>query len=107
MFYVRALEDCSEPRTLGWCIRGKVEYDGNAFKKKRAQMSGPSASLNREERFTYPGMSVISPGKRQFNNSSSARRTAFSRAANSLARVDFPAAILPQKNINFAEVLME
>jgi hypothetical protein len=31
---------------------------------------------------------------------------AFSRSANSLARVDFPAAIVPHKKINFAAVLM-
>jgi hypothetical protein len=65
-----------------------------------------SASLRREERFTNPGMSVISSGNRQLNSSSCTSIAAFSRSANSLARVDFPAAILPNKNINFAVVLM-
>jgi hypothetical protein len=31
------------------------------------------------------------------------KKEAFSRTAKSLARVDLPAAIFPQKNINFAE----
>jgi hypothetical protein len=51
-------------------------------------------------------MSVISPGKRVSKKSSCTRRTAFSRLAKSLARVDLPAAILPQKKIKFADVLM-
>src|SRR6516162_9687400 len=48
-------------------------------------------------------MSVISPGNKAFKKSSCTRRTAFSRTAKSPARVDLPAAIFPQKNINFAE----
>src|SRR6516162_9887274 len=51
-------------------------------------------------------MSVISPGNRAFKKSSCTRRTAFSRTAKSLARVDLPAAIFPHKKINFAELLM-
>jgi hypothetical protein len=51
-------------------------------------------------------MSVISPGNRASKKSSCTKRIAFSRAAKSLARVDLPAAIFPQKKINLAEVLM-
>jgi hypothetical protein len=71
-----------------------------------AQTCGVSAFFNREEHFTNPGMSVISPGNRASKKSSCTRRTAFSRTAKSLARVDLPAAIFPQKKINFAEVFM-
>jgi hypothetical protein len=73
---------------------------------KRAQTCGVSAFFNREEHLTNPGMSVISPGNKAFKKSSCTRRTAFSRTAKFLARVDLPAAIFPQKNINFAAVLM-
>jgi hypothetical protein len=51
-------------------------------------------------------MSVISPGKSRSKNSSWTSRTASSRWAKSLARVDFPAAILPHKKINFAEEVL-
>src|SRR5208283_1171585 len=71
-----------------------------------AQTCGASALLNREEHFTNPGRSVISPGNRASRNSSCTRRIAFSRLAKSLGRVDLPAAILPHKKINFAEVFM-
>ena len=73
---------------------------------KRAHTCGPIAFLNREEHLTNPGISVISPGNRRSKNSSCTRRTAFSRWARSLASVDFPAAILPHKKINFPEMLM-
>jgi hypothetical protein len=67
-------------------------------------LRGPTPKLS--EHLTNPGISVISPGNRLSKNSSCTKRTAFSRWAKSFARVDFPAAILPQKKINFAEVLM-
>lgn len=69
-------------------------------------MCGTSAAHNREEHFRNPGRSVISPGYRAFRNSSCTRRTAFSRLANSLARVVLPAAILPHRKNNLAEVFM-
>jgi hypothetical protein len=69
-------------------------------------MCGVSALFNREEHLTNPGMSVISPGNKAFKKSSCTRRTAFSRTAKFLASVDLPAAIFPQKNINFPEVFM-
>src|SRR6185312_11786533 len=72
----------------------------------RVQTCGRSAFRNREEHFTNPGRSVISPGNRAFRKSSCTRRTAFSRLAKSLASVDLPAAILPHKRINFEEVFM-
>ena len=72
---------------------------------KRAQMCGASALFNREEHLTNPGISMISPGNRLSKNWSCTRRMAFSRSAKSLASVDFPAAILPHKKINFADLL--
>jgi hypothetical protein len=70
---------------------------------KRAQTCGVSAFFNREDHLTKPGMSVIAPGNKAFKKSSCTVRTAFSRAAKFFARVDLPAAIFPQKKINFAE----
>src|SRR5260370_5591945 len=51
-------------------------------------------------------MSVISLGNKAFKKSSCTRRTAFSRTAKFLSRVDLPAAIFPHKNSNFAEVFI-
>src|SRR4026209_1012624 len=69
-------------------------------------MCGDSASLTRDEYLTNAGISVISPGNRVFKNSSCTRRSAFSRRAKCLARVDFAAAILPQKKISSAGLRM-
>ncbi len=62
-----------------------------------------NAFFNREEYLTNLGMSVISSGNKAFKKSSCTRRTAFSRMTKFLARVDLPAVIFSQKNINFAE----
>src|SRR5437762_4014976 len=70
---------------------------------KRTQMCGVSAFFSRVYRFTNDGMSVISPGNKAVTKSSCTSKTAFSRSANSLASVDLPAAIFPQRKINFAE----
>ena len=51
-------------------------------------------------------VSDFSRGNIAFNKASCTIRTALSRLADSLARVDLLAAIFPQKKINFAEVLM-
>ncbi len=67
-----------------------------------AQICGARAFLNREERSKNSATLVISPGKRPSRSSSCTRRTALPRSARSLASVDFPAAILPHKNISFA-----
>ena len=102
---VRALEELPEPRTLRFRVAGKVEYDGNPFRQKGADVR-VRACLNRAERSKNPGMSVISPGKRRSRSSSSTRRMALRRSASSLASVDFPAAILPQRKMSVAEVFM-
>jgi hypothetical protein len=47
-------------------------------------------------------MSVISPGNSLSSSSSCTKRTASSRSAKSLARIDLPAAIFPHKKISFA-----
>src|SRR5439155_13757388 len=70
---------------------------------KRTQICGVSAFFSRVYRFTNDGMSVISPGNKAVTKSSCTSKTAFSRSANSLASVDLPAAIFPQRKINFAE----
>ncbi len=69
-------------------------------------MCGTRAFFKREEHLTNPGMSVISPGYRLPKNWSWTRKMAFSRSARSLASEDFPAAILPHKKINFADLLV-
>jgi hypothetical protein len=68
---------------------------------KRVQMCGVGAFFNCVEHLRNPGMSVISPGTRPSKKSSCTTSTVFSRLAKSRARVDFPAAILPQKKISF------
>ena len=73
---------------------------------RRAHTCESIAFLNRVEHVTNLGMSVISPGYSHSRMWSWTRRTASSRSANALASVDFPDAILPQKKINFAPVLM-
>jgi hypothetical protein len=95
------LNQLPKPYTLRFGIAGKIEHDRNF--DNRAQTCGVSALFTREEHSTNPGMSMISPGNKAFKKSSCTRRTVFSRAAKFLARVDLPAAIFPQKNINFAE----
>src|SRR4051794_17675894 len=70
--------------------------------ESKEQMWGPRASASRVEHFTKPETSTISPGKSRSRNSSWTRSTASSRSASPLARVDLPAAILPQKKSNLA-----
>ena len=102
---IHTLDHHAKPFTLYLGMPGKSSTTEIPF-DKRAQMCGVSALFNREEHLTNPGMSVISPGNKAFKESSCTRRTAFSRSAKFLARVDLPAAIFLQKNINFAEVFM-
>lgn len=105
MLCIGTLKQVTEPSSLRPSIAGKVEYDRDAL-DKRAQTCGPSAFFNLEDYSTNSRTSVISPGKRRSKNSSWTSRTASSRWAKSLARVDFPAAILPHKKINFAEEVL-
>jgi hypothetical protein len=63
-------------------------------------------AFNRRDRSINSGTSVISPGQRVSTNSSCTIKMASSRSARSLARVDFPAAILPHRPINFAPLFM-
>jgi hypothetical protein len=102
---IRTLDQLAKPRMLCLGIAGKIEHDGDTLRQEGANM-WRGRVLHREEHFMNPGMSVISPGNRASQKSSCTRRRAFSRTAKSLARVDLPAAIIPQKKINFAEVLM-
>src|SRR5438552_9876815 len=91
-----AFDQFAKPRPL--CFRGgcEIEHDGDPFRQE-------NANVWRECVLQSYGMSVISPGNKAVTKSSCTSRTAFSRSANSLASVDLPAAIFPQRKINFAE----
>jgi hypothetical protein len=102
---VRNLEESADQARCAFVLPGKSSTTETPFDKS-AQMCGASALFNRDEYSTNPGISMISPGNRASKNWSCTRRMASSRSANSLASVDFPAAILPHRKINFAEALM-
>jgi hypothetical protein len=98
--YCLALESTSPSLTLVGRFSGDLHWPRNHTRcafvlpgksstteiplDKRAHSCGASALLNREEHFTNPGRSVISPGNRASRNSSCTRRIVFSRLAKSL-----------------------
>jgi hypothetical protein len=105
-----------------WCRRLEVGTDGFEFRlrlrcvrvlpgKSRttemplpssAQMCGASASFNRDENLTYPAMSMISPAQPFILDEEDGP---FLVSQFSCKR-GLPAAILPHKKINFAEVFI-